>query len=113
MMKKQIFKKILLFSNLLILTLISNLNAGNSVFHTVIDAPALAVGNALTGARFSHDAGLTNPARINQFKPGTFLCSSESGIMTGSIIDFDQTIAGWHSYSAYDSKKMDNSLLGE
>ena len=42
-----------------------------------------------------------------------FLCSSESGIMTGSIIDFDQTIAGWHSYSAYDSKKMDNSLLGE
>jgi len=78
MMKKQIFKKILLFSNLLILTLISNLNAGNSVFHTVIDASALAVGNALTGARFSHDAGLANPARINQFKPGAVLFSSES-----------------------------------
>ena len=31
-----------------------------------------------------------------------FLCSEESGIMTGSIVDFDQTVAGWHSYSAYD-----------
>ena len=77
-MRNKIFNKILLFPNLIILTLISNVNAGNSVFHTVIDAPALAVGNALTGARFSHDAGLANPARINQFKPGTFLCSSES-----------------------------------
>ena len=77
-MKKQIFNKSLPFANLLILTLVSNVNAGNYLFHTVIDASALAVGNALTGARFSHDAGLTNPARINQFKPGTFLCSSES-----------------------------------
>ena len=42
-----------------------------------------------------------------------FLCSEESGLMTGSIIDFDQTVAGWHSYSAYDIKKMDDSLLGE
>ena len=77
-MKKQIFNKSLPFANFLILTLVSNVNAGNYLFHTVIDASALAVGNALTGARFSHDAGLTNPARINQFKPGTFLCSSES-----------------------------------
>ena len=42
-----------------------------------------------------------------------FLCSEESGIMTGSIIDFDQTVHGWHSYSAYDTKKIDDSLLGE
>jgi len=42
-----------------------------------------------------------------------FLCSTESGIMTGSIIDFDQAVSGWHSYSVYDSKKMDDSLLGE
>ena len=42
-----------------------------------------------------------------------FLCSNESGIMTGSIIDFDQVISGWHSYSVYDSKRMDDSLLGE
>ena len=77
-MKKQIFNKSLPFANLLILTLVSNVNAGNYLFHTVIDAPALSVGNALTGARFSYAAGLTNPARINQFKPGTFLFSSES-----------------------------------
>lgn len=42
-----------------------------------------------------------------------FLCSDESGIMTGSIVDFDQTVAGWHSYSAYDTKILDNSILGE
>ncbi|MDP6685086.1 MAG: hypothetical protein QGH24_03990 [Candidatus Marinimicrobia bacterium] len=77
-MKNQIIKNIILFITLSILIFISNLNAGNSVFNTVIDAPALAVGNALTGARFSQDAGLTNPARRNQFKPGTFLFSSES-----------------------------------
>jgi len=42
-----------------------------------------------------------------------FLCSEESGIMTGSIIDFDQTVAGWHSYSVYDTKILDDSILGE
>ena len=42
-----------------------------------------------------------------------FLCSDESGIMTGSIVDFDQTVAGWHSYSAYDTKVLDDSILGE
>ena len=42
-----------------------------------------------------------------------FLCSEESGIMTGSIVDFDQTITGWHSYSAYDTSILDGSLLGE
>ena len=42
-----------------------------------------------------------------------FLCSDESGIMTGSIVDFDQTVAGWHSYSAYDTKILDESILGE
>jgi len=42
-----------------------------------------------------------------------FLCSEESGIMTGSIVDFDQTVAGWHSYSVYDTKILDDSILGE
>ena len=42
-----------------------------------------------------------------------FMCSEESGLMTGSVIDFDQTVHGWHSYSAYDTKILDNSLLGE
>ncbi len=42
-----------------------------------------------------------------------FLCSEESGIMTGSLIDFDQTVVGWHSYSAYDTKILDDSILGE
>ena len=42
-----------------------------------------------------------------------FLCSDESGLMTGSLVDFDQTVAGWHSYSAYDTKILDDSILGE
>lgn len=54
---------------------------------------------------------LTKP--IDVAKGLAFLCSNESGIMTGSVIDFDQTVVGWHSYSAYDIKIMDDSLLGE
>ena len=42
-----------------------------------------------------------------------FLCSEESGLMTGSLIDYDQTVVGWHSYSAYDTNVLDDSLLGE
>ena len=42
-----------------------------------------------------------------------FLCSDESGLMTGSLIDYDQTVVGWHSYSAYDTNILDDSLLGE
>ena len=42
-----------------------------------------------------------------------FLCSDESGLMTGSLVDFDQTVVGWHSYSAYDTNILDDSLLGE
>ena len=42
-----------------------------------------------------------------------FLCSDESGLMTGSLIDFDQTVVGWHSYSAYEKKILNDSLLGE
>ena len=41
------------------------------------------------------------------------MCSEESGLMTGSVIDFDQTVNGWHSYSAYDTNILDDSLLGE
>ena len=42
-----------------------------------------------------------------------FMCSNESGLMTGSLIDFDQTVVGWHSYSAYETKILDDSILGE
>ena len=42
-----------------------------------------------------------------------FLCSEESGLMTGSLIDYDQTVVGWHSYSAYDTNILDDSLLWE
>ena len=42
-----------------------------------------------------------------------FLCSGESGLMTGSLIDCDQTVNGWHSYSAYETKILDDSILGE
>ena len=54
---------------------------------------------------------LTKP--IDVAKGLAFLCSDESSMMTGSIIDFDQTVHGWHSYSAYDSNILDDSLLGE
>ena len=54
---------------------------------------------------------LTKP--IDVAKGLAFLCSDESALMTGSIIDFDQTVHGWHSYSAYDTNLMDDSLLGE
>ena len=54
---------------------------------------------------------LTKP--IDVAKGLAFLCSEESSMMTGSIIDFDQTVHGWHSYSAYDSNILDDSLLGE
>ena len=54
---------------------------------------------------------LTKP--IDVARGLAFMCSEESGLMTGSVIDFDQTVNGWHSYSAYDTKILDDSLLGE
>ena len=54
---------------------------------------------------------LTKP--LDVAKGLAFMCSDESGLMTGSVIDFDQTVNGWHSYSAYDTKILDESLLGE
>ena len=39
---------------------------------------------------------LTKP--IDVAKGLAFMCSEESGLMTGSIIDFDQTVNGWHSW---------------
>ena len=50
---------------------------------------------------------------LDTAKALAFMCSEESGLMTGSIIDFDQTVHGWHSYSAYDTNILDDSLLGE
>ena len=54
---------------------------------------------------------LTKP--LDVAKGLAFMCSDESGLMTGSVIDFDQTVNGWHSYSAYETKILDESLLGE
>ena len=54
---------------------------------------------------------LTKP--IDVAKGLAFMCSEESGLMTGSVIDFDQTVHGWHSYSAYETRLLDDSLLGE
>ena len=42
-----------------------------------------------------------------------FLCSEESGLMTGSIVDFDQSVLGWHSYSVYDYDELSDSLIGD
>jgi NAD(P)-dependent dehydrogenase (short-subunit alcohol dehydrogenase family) len=50
---------------------------------------------------------------IDVAKGLAFICSDESGLMTGSVIDFDQTVNGWHSYSAYETNILDDSLLGE
>ena len=50
---------------------------------------------------------------IDVARARAFLCSDESGFMTGSLIDCDQTVNGWHSYSAYDTSILDDSLLGE
>ena len=55
--------------------------------------------------------GLTKP--IDVARALAFLCSEESGLMTGSLMDCDQTVNGWHSYSAYDTSILDDSLLGE
>ena len=54
---------------------------------------------------------LTKP--IDVARAVAFLCSDESGLVTGSIIDYDQSVLGWHSYSAYDTTILDDSLLGE
>jgi len=54
---------------------------------------------------------LTKP--IDVARALAFLCSNESGLMTGSLIDCDQTVNGWHSYSAYETKILDDSILGE
>ena len=54
---------------------------------------------------------LTKP--IDVARAAAYFCSEESGLVTGSIIDYDQTVNGWHSYSAYDTSILDESLLGE
>jgi hypothetical protein len=50
---------------------------------------------------------------IDVARAAAYFCSEESGLTTGSIIDYDQTVLGWHSYSAYDTNILDDSLLGE
>ena len=50
---------------------------------------------------------------IDVARAAAYFCSEESGLTTGSIIDYDQTVLGWHSYSAYDANILDDSLLGE
>jgi len=54
---------------------------------------------------------LTKP--IDVARAAAYFCSNESGLVTGSVIDYDQTVNGWHSYSAYDTNILDDSLLGE
>ena len=54
---------------------------------------------------------LTKP--IDVARALAFLCSEESGLMTGSLMDCDQTVNGWHSYFAYGTSILDDSLLGE
>ena len=63
------------------------------------------------GLRYFPFKKLTKPLDVAQGL--AFICSEESGLMTGSVIDFDQTVNGWHSYSAYETNILDDSLLGE
>ena len=50
---------------------------------------------------------------IDVARAAAYFCSEESGLVTGSVIDYDQTVLGWHSYSAYDTNILEDSLLGE
>ena len=52
---------------------------GNSIYPILSDASSMSIGNAITGAKFSQDAGTINPARLNQFSNGRLLFSSERG----------------------------------
>jgi hypothetical protein len=52
---------------------------GNSIYPILSDASSMGIGNAVTGAKFSQDAGMINPARLNQFSNGRLLFSSEGG----------------------------------
>ena len=54
---------------------------------------------------------LTKP--LDVARAAAYFCSEESGLTTGSIIDYDQTVLGWHSYSAYDTSILNDSILGE
>ena len=54
---------------------------------------------------------LTKP--IDVARAAAYFCSDESGLVTGSIIDYDQSVLGWHSYAVYDTAILDYSLLGE
>jgi len=54
---------------------------------------------------------LTKP--IDVARAAAYFCSDESGLVTGSIIDYDQSVLGWHSYSVYETKILDDSILGE
>jgi hypothetical protein len=54
---------------------------------------------------------LTKP--IDVARALTVLCFEESGLMTVSLIDCDQTVKGWHCYSAYDASILDDRILGE
>ena len=54
---------------------------------------------------------LTKP--IDVARAAAYFCSNESGLVTGSIIDYDQSVLGWHSYSAYDFTDLDDSIVGE
>jgi len=54
---------------------------------------------------------LTKP--IDIARALTVLCFEELGLMTVSLIDCDQTVNGWHCYSAYDASVLDDGFLGE
>tara|TARA_B100001123_G_scaffold407513_1_gene499838 strand:+ start:3783 stop:4622 length:840 start_codon:yes stop_codon:yes gene_type:complete len=54
---------------------------------------------------------LTKP--IDVAKGLAFICSSESGIMTGSVIDFDQAVSGFHSYGSYETPVLKDTLIGD
>jgi len=106
-------------------------NVANSVLSNQIRVNGLNIGWTDTPGedviqRKFHNGGedwLENAEKKTAFKRLTkpidvarglaFLCSEESGLMTGSIVDFDQSVLGWHSYSAYDYEELSDSLTGE
>jgi len=73
------------------LVISTSLILGSSKFHSISDPSSLSLGNALTGAQFSMDAGVINPARMFHFKKGSILFTRESrfsGSLSREIISY-------------------------
>ena len=73
------------------LVISTSLILGGTKFHSITDPSSLSLGNALTGAQFSMDAGVINPARMFHFKKGHIMFTRESrfsGSLSREIVSY-------------------------